>query len=324
MTTMRFIQAISVALREEMAADDNVILLGEDVRLSLMGATVGLVDEFGRDRVIDTPISEAGFTGMAIGAALAGLRPIVEYEIATLPYVAWDQLVNQAVKMRYMSGGQVAVPVTFRVVGSGAAGGMAGQHSDHMWPALVNAGMKVAVPSCPADMKGLLKAAIRDDDPVMIFESGKLMSSRGDVPDEDVVVPLGKGQIRREGTDVTIAAIGYLVNEALAAAETLWSEKGISCEVIDVRSLLPFDDVLILESVGRTKRLVVADDANRTCGFASEVVARVCEEFGPKLVSPPRRVTRSGYVMPYARELEAVVTPDSSSIVTTVEAIVER
>jgi pyruvate dehydrogenase E1 component beta subunit len=287
-----------------------------------MGATVGLVDEFGRDRVIDTPISEAGFTGMAIGAALSGLRPIVEYEIATLPYVAWDQLVNQAVKMRYMSGGQVSIPATFRVVGSGGGGGMAGQHSDHMWPALVNAGMKVVVPSCPADMKGLLKAAIRDDDPVMVFESAKLMSMRGDVPEGDVIVPMGKGIVRREGTDVTIVAIGYLVNEALVAAETLANEKGISCEVIDVRCLLPFDDQLVLDSVGRTNRLVVADDANRTCGFASEVVSIVCEEFGPKLVAPPRRVTRGGYVIPYARELEAVLMPNASSIVSTVEAIV--
>src|ERR1022692_701565 len=189
MTTMRFIQAIAAALQEEMAADDKTILIGEDVRLSLMGATVGLVDEFGRDRVIDTPISEAGFTGMAIGAAVAGLRPIVEYEVATLPYVAWDQLVNQAAKMRYMSGGQTSVPVTFRVVASGAAGGMAGQHSDHMWAALLNAGLKVVVPSCPADAKGLLKAAIRDDDPVIVFESGKLMSMRGEVPDGDVIAP---------------------------------------------------------------------------------------------------------------------------------------
>jgi len=321
---MRFIQAITSALQEEMAADDKTILLGEDVRLSLMGATVGLVDEFGRDRVIDTPISEAGFTGMAIGAALAGLRPIVEYQISPLPYVAWDQLVNQAIKMRYMSGGQAKVPVTFRVVGSGAAGGMAGQHSDHMWSALVNAGMKVVVPSCPADAKGLLKAAIRDDDPVIVFESGKLMSMRGEVSDGDVITPLGEGVIRREGTDVTIAAIGYLVNEALVAAETLASEKGISCEVIDIRSLLPFDDGLILESVGRTRRLVVADDANRPCGFASEVVARVCEEFGTELLAPPRRVTRGGYIVPYSRELEAAVMPDATSIVGTVEAVVGR
>lgn len=311
MPKTRFLQAIIEAQKEEMARDENVIVIGEDVRLSLMGGTVGLHDEFGADRVIDTPISEAGFTGMAIGLALEGFRPVVEYQIGTLPYVAWDQLINQAMKMRYMMGGQVKVPVTFRVTASGAPGGMAGQHSDHMWPALINAGMKVVVPSTPWDMKGLLKSAIRDDDPVIVFESGKLMSSRGEVPETDEVVPLGQAAVRREGGDVTIVANGYLVGEALKAADEL-AKDGFSAEVIDPRTLWPLDIDTIMASVSKTRRLVVADDANRLCGFAGEIISQACEQV--ELLSRPVRITRSGFLMPYARELEAELTPGTAEL----------
>lgn len=307
----RYIQAIAEAQLEEMTADDRVIVLGEDVRLSLMGGTIGLLEKFGRERVIDTPISEAGFTGMAIGLALEGFRPVVEYQIGTLPYVAWDQLVNQAVKMRYMLGGQVKVPVTFRVIASGAPGGMAGQHSDHLYPMLLNAGMKVVVPTTPWDMKGLLKSAIRDDDPVIVFESAKLMSSRGEVPGATEVVPLGQASVRRKGGDVTIVAVGYLVNEALKAAEQLAADD-IEAEVIDPRTLWPLDIDTILASASKTGCLVVADDANRLCGFAGEVVSQVCEKID--LRSRPQRITRSGFLMPYAREMEAELTPGVDQI----------
>jgi pyruvate dehydrogenase E1 component beta subunit len=308
-------QAANEALREELARDPNVIVLGEDVRVALMRVTAGLVDEFGPERIIDTPISEAGFTGMALGAALSGLRPVIEYQISTLPYVAMDQIVNQVMKVRYMTGGQARVPLTIRCVASGAGGAAAGQHSDHLYPMLINAGLKVVISSNPYDMKGLLKAAIREDDPVVVFEPARVMGVRGEVPDEEYIVPLGSGKVRRVGSDLTIVAVGHLVNEALNASIRLSDNYGIECEVIDPRTLHPLDETVIHRSIRHTGRLLVADDSNRTCGFASEVLALAAESAWECLRSPLRRVTRSGYVVPFARELETAIVPHADSIV---------
>lgn len=317
---IRFLQAINEALLQEMERDSDVLVLGEDQRFALMGATAGLLERFGPDRVLDTPISEAGFTGMAVGLAMAGKRPVVEYQITTLPYVAMDQLVNQAMKMRAMTGGQVKVPMVVRLISSGAGFGLAQQHSDHLYPMLLNAGMKVILPSTPYDMKGLLISAIRDDDPVISFETNRIIASRGDVPEETYAIPLGKAEVKRPGRDVTVVATGMLVPEALKAAEVL-AGQGIELEVVDPRTLLPLDRETILASVARTGRCIVADDSNRTCGFAAEVVSVVADEGFESLKAPVKRVTRADVPVPFAKHLEAMVLPTAAGIVETVEAL---
>ena len=205
---INYLRALREALMQEMRRDPNVVVLGEDVRQSLRGITKGCLEEFGHDRVWDTPISEAAFVGLATGGAVAGLRPVVEFQIGTLIYVAFEQMANQAQKLRYMMGGQAKVPVTYIVPGSGARPGLAGQHSDHLYPCLLQAGIKVAIPSTPHDAKGLFTAAIREDDPVVIFAPASVMNVTGIVPEDDVYVPLGSAEIKRRGTDVTVVAVG--------------------------------------------------------------------------------------------------------------------
>lgn len=285
-----------------MAADPSVILLGEDLRQGTRGASHGLYVAF-PDRVLDTPISEAAFTGFATGAALGGLRPVVEFQVPTLVYVAMDQLVNQAAKLRLMSGGQARVPVTYIVMGSGGRGNTAGQHSDSPYAPLVHGGIKTAVPATPYDMKGLTITAIRDDDPVAIFVPAGAMGSRGDVPEEPYAIPLGRGDVKREGDDVTVVAIGHVVKEALAVAIELESE-GISVHVWDPRSLLPLDRAGLLEAVRRTGRVVIYDDSNRTCGFAAELAAVIAENAFDDLRAPIRRVTRGDIPIPFSVPLE--------------------
>lgn len=324
MTTMRYLQAVRAALHEEMARDERVFVIGEDVRVGINGATTGLVEAFGEGRVYDTPISEAGFTGLAAGAAMAGLRPVVEYEINPLQYVAMDQLVNQLARLRYMTGGQLSMPVTIRVAGSGMGaignGGLAGQHSESTWAMLMHIGMKVVVPTTPADAKGLLKAAIRSDDPVMIYEPTVLYASRGEVPDGDELVPLGVASCRRDGSDVTVVATGHLVAEALTAAEELAGE-GIELEVIDPRTLYPLDAGAILGSVARTHRLVVADDGYRFFSFASEVAAIVADRGFGDLRAPIKRVTRPMVPVPYSPSLLAEIAPTAATITDAVRSV---
>lgn len=319
---LRFLQAINEALTQEMERDPNILVLGEDQRTAMMGATAGLLDRFGPDRVVDTPISEAGFTGMAVGLAMAGKRPIVEYEITVLPYVAMDQLVNQAMKMRAMTGGQVKVPMVVRLISSGAGFGLAQQHSDHLYPMLLNAGLKVILPSTPYDMKGLLIAAIRDDDPVICFETNRIIATRGEVPEEPYTVPLGKADVKREGRDVTVVATGLLVNESLKAAEQL-ATQGIDVEVVDPRTLLPLDHETILASVAKTGRCVIADDSNRTCGFAAEVAAVVADAGFASLRAPIKRVTRADVPVPFARHLEAAVLPTAPAVLQAIQAVLQ-
>jgi acetoin:2,6-dichlorophenolindophenol oxidoreductase subunit beta len=319
MHNLRFNQALREAIVEEMRRDPAVIVLGEDVRCGLMGVTGGLLEEFGPQRVFDTPLSEAAFTGLAIGAAIRGLRPIVEYQISSLPYVAMDQLVDQAAKLRYMTGGQLRIPMVVRIAMSGAAGSLAAQHSDHNYPMLAHMGLKVALPARPADAKGLLKAAIRDDDPVIVYEDAKCLSQRGEVPDEDHIVPLGVATRVRDGADITVVAVGHLVEESLRAAERL-AEEGISVEVIDPRTILPLDADAILSSVGKTGRLVIADDSNSFCGFAAEVAAQVAHRGFDRLRAPILRCTRPTLPVPFSAPLERAVLPGEAQIARTVRA----
>lgn len=293
---------------QEMRRDPNVIVLGEDIRQSLRGITKGCLEEFGPDRVWDTPISEAGFVGLATGAAMAGLRPVIEFQIGTLLYVALDQMSNQAQKLRYMMGGQGSIPVTYIVPGSGARPGLAGQHSDHLYSLLMQGGFKVLMPATPVDAKGLLTAAIREDDPVVLFAPAAVMSARGVVPESDVCLPLGKGVVRREGRSLTVLTVAPLLADALKVADSL-EPMGISVEVLDARSLLPFDYPLLVGSVKKTGRLVVFDDCNRTCGFGAEISAFAAENLFDVLLAPIIRVTRADVPVPFSTALDKHVLP---------------
>jgi acetoin:2,6-dichlorophenolindophenol oxidoreductase subunit beta len=317
---MRYLQAMAKALHDEMARDPTVVVLGEDVRESLRGVTKGLVEAFGPERVLDTPISEQAFTGFATGAALAGRRPVVEYQIQSLLYIAFEQIVNQAQKLHLMTGGQAKVPVTYIVPGSGARLGLAGQHSDHPYSLFVHMAVKTALPATATDAYGLTVAAIRDDDPVILFAPAAVLATRDEVPDEPFVVELGRGRIHREGSDVTVVAVGHLVHEALALADELATE--ISIEVLDPRTLHPFDWALLAESLARTGRLVVYDDSNRSCGFAAELLATAAEEMN--LVAPPRRVTRADVTISFAVDLELRALPGRDRLEGAIRGVVRE
>ncbi len=321
MTSLRYLEALRQGLRDEMQRDARVFVIGEDVRQGLRGVTRGLLGEFGPDRVLDTPISEAGFTGFATGAALAGMRPVVEFQVPSLMYLAFEQIVNQAQKFSLMTGGQVKVPVTYLFPGSGARRGLAGQHSDHPYSFLVHAGVKTVVPSVAADAYGLLISAIRDDDPVALFSPAAVQAQRGEVPDDRPPVPLGTARIHRRGEDVTVVAVGHLVAEALRSAEEL-DKEDISVEVFDPRSLLPFDHAALASSVARTGRVVVCDDSYRTAGFGAEVAAFVAEECFGALRAPVRRVTRADVPVPFSVLLEEQVVPSRQYLTTAIRDLV--
>jgi acetoin:2,6-dichlorophenolindophenol oxidoreductase subunit beta len=319
MSAIRYLPALGKALRDEMAADPSVFVLGEDVRESLRGVTKGLLDEFGPDRVLDMPISEQMFTSFATGAALAGRRPVVEYQIPSLLYLAYEQIANQAQKLRLMTGGQARIPVVYLVPGSGARLGLAAQHSDHPYPPFMHNGIKTVLPATPADAYGLMISAIRDDDPVLYFAPAAVLPVRGEIDDQPAPIPLGKGRIHRHGSDVTVVAVGHLVHDVLHIASELDGQ--ISVEVFDPRTLHPFDWDLLASSLERTGRLVVVDDANRTCGLAAEVVATAAEEM--RLITPPRRITRADAPIPFAVELERAILPSRPQVATAIRAVME-
>jgi acetoin:2,6-dichlorophenolindophenol oxidoreductase subunit beta len=313
MRDIGFLQAINEALAEEMERDPTVFIMGEDVRLGAFGATRGLIDRFGAQRVRNTPISEAGFAGAGVGAAMAGMRPVVEIEFASFFYCCFDQVCNQAGKLRYMSGGQARMPITFRCV-YGAMGSAAAQHSEVVYSQFLAApGLKIVVPSDAADMKGLLKAAIRDDDPVLVFEHGRLGFTTGPVPDGDHVIPLGKGAVKRVGTDVTIVAVGAMVPKALTVAEELAAE-GLSVEVFDPRSLVPLDEEGLLASVAKTGRVVVVDEGHRRGGAAGDLVAVIIDQGFDYLNAPIKRVTALDTPIPFSPSLEEFVLPSEAKI----------
>ncbi|MET1005224.1 MAG: transketolase C-terminal domain-containing protein [Propionibacteriaceae bacterium] len=320
MASMRYQQSLAAGLHDAMADDPQVLVMGEDVGQSLRGVTRGLQEEFGAERVIDMPLSEQAFTSFATGLALSGFRPVVEYQIPSLLYLVFEQIVNQAQKFRLMTGGQASVPVTYLVPGSGARQGLAGQHSDHPYSFFVHAGVKTVVPATPEDAYGLFRSAINDDDPVAVFAPAAALGVRTDAANVGQLVPLGVGRIHRPGTDVTVLAVGHLVHDALAVAADLADE--ISVEVVDPRTVYPMDWNLLAESLERTGRLVVFDDANVSCGFAAEVVATAAESM--HLVAPPRRVTRADAVVPFAVALERVVLPSREQLTAAIHGVMKE
>lgn len=314
---LRFLQAIQEAQYEEMVRDEQVILMGQDLRANVFGAAAGFLEAFGPERVRDLPLSEAASVGMAVGAAMAGLRPIVDLTVASFMFVAMDQFVSQAAKSRYMFGGQATVPVVYRQA-LYYHGGTAAHHADRPYPMFMNVpGLKIIAPSNGPDLKGLLKSAIRDDNPVLCFEDATLWGRRGRGPApeaEEHLVPLGVASIPRPGTDLTIVGIAGGARLALDAAEQL-AEEGISAEVVDPRTLVPMDWDTILGSVARTGRLVVVDPANRTCSAASEISAQVVEHCFDALQAPIIRVTTDDVHVPFSPVLEKQIYPNVEKVV---------
>jgi pyruvate dehydrogenase E1 component beta subunit len=315
MPRLSYRRALTRALADEMTRDESVFLLGEDIRVAAANVTSGLLKRFGPERVVDTPLSEQAFTSFATGAALAGLRPVIEFQIPSLLFLVFEQIVNHAHKFPLMTGGQCAVPVTYLVPGSGSRTGWAGQHSDHPYSLFAHVGVTTVVPATPADAYGLLVSAIRCDDPVVVFAPAGALDVRADVADL-APVPLGRGVVRRPGTDVTVVAVGHLVHDALAVADELADQ--VSVEVFDPRTLYPFDWDGLVGSVSRTGRLVVVDDSNRSCGIAGEIIATVVERV--RLLAPPRRVTRpDGAVLPFAPALDRAVQPGRDQLTAAIQ-----
>ena len=322
MAKRRLIQAINDTLFEEFRRDSSVILFGEDVEISLFGDTRGLSQEFGPARIRNTPISEALITGMALGAAAAGHRVIAHLMFSNFMYTGFDSIANQASKLRYMTGGQVNFPVTY-IAAYGGGKSIAAHHSDTPYPLLMNlGGINVVVPSTAFDAKGLLKTCIRGNDPSFFLEAGGRGGEMGEVPDEDYTIPLGKGVIRIEGTDVTIVAIGSMVKLAMTAATGLIKD-GISAEVIDPRTLVPLDEDMILSSVKKTGRLVIVDESRDRCSAASHIAAVVADRAFNDLKAPIKRVTVANVAMPYAPNLERLVMPSVDRISEVVTQLVE-
>lgn len=306
MSQMTMVSAINSALRHEMGADERVVVLGEDVGKlgGVFRVTAGLQQQFGRERVIDTPLSETGIIGTAIGMALNGLRPVPEIQFADFIYPAVDQLINEAAKYRYRTSGELNCPMVVRVpVGGGIRGGH--YHSQSPETIFVHtAGLKVVCPSNPYDAKGLLLAAIRDNDPVLFFEPKRVYRAlKMDVPEGEYVVPLSSAKVVREGEHVTVVAWGAMLLEALAAAEEV-SAQGVAAEVVDLRTLWPLDLDTVVESVQKTGRLLIVHEAARACGLGGEIVAQICEKAFLHLEAPPRRVTGWDTPFPYTLENE--------------------
>jgi acetoin:2,6-dichlorophenolindophenol oxidoreductase subunit beta len=313
-----YMEAIVQAQMEEMHRDHRVILMGED--LSVYGDGL-MVKTFDANRVWNTPISENSFAGMAIGAAMTGLRPIVALSIASFMYLPSDQIINQAAKLRYMTGGAVRVPVVFRC-SMYYDRSIAAQHSDRPYPMFMNApGLKILAPASPADMKGLLKAAVRDDDPIVVFEDATLWTSKDDVPtDPNYVVPIGSARVARAGQDATIVAIAGAVKTALAAADAL-AKEGVRVEVIDPRTLVPMDMETILNSVAKTGRLVLVDNAHRTCNAGAEIAAMVTENGFSYLRKPIVRLSTPDVPIPFSPALEKLVYIRKDDIVSAVKRV---
>ncbi len=318
-------EALNEALHEEMERDPTVFVIGEDIAAigGLFQVTSGLLDRFGSQRVIDAPISEAAQAGAGVGAALVGCRPVVELQIADFVSLVMDQVVNHAGKWRYMSGGRVTVPFVLRgAVSSGI--GMAAQHSQTLEAWFVHApGLVVIMPSTPYDAKGLLKSAIRDDNPVVFLEKRLLYSRRGPVPEEEYTVPIGVADVKQEGSDVTVAAYAQGVHLGLQAARQL-AREGISVEVVDLRTLKPLDIDTVVASVRKTGRLVAVTEAARAGSMASELVARVTEADFDSLKSAPVRVTAKDTPMPYAAPLERAVLPQVEDVVEAINQVLGR
>jgi pyruvate dehydrogenase E1 component beta subunit len=323
MATVTYRDALNAALREEMERDPNVFLMGEEVGVYQGAYKVsrGLLETFGDRRVVDTPIAELGFAGIGVGAAMVGLRPVIEFMTWNFALLAIDQVVNSAAKMRYMSGGQIGMPIVFRGPG-GAALQLAAQHSQafESWYAHVP-GLKVVAPATPYDAKGLLKTAIRDDDPVVFLEGEMLYNMKGEVPDEEYTVPMGVADVKRAGSDVTIICHSKTVSVALKAAEDLAQSHSVSAEVVDLRSIRPLDVDAIVTSVVKTNRCVVVEEGWPFCGVGAQVVDEIQREAFDHLDAPVLRVTGADVPMPYNRTLERLAKPNPEKVIEAVKRV---
>jgi len=321
MARRRLIEAINDALVEEMERDPKVVLFGEDVELSILGDVRGLYSQFGPGRVRNSPICEPTLTGMAVGLAAAGYRPVLHLMFANFLFTGMDAIANQMAKLRLMTGGQMELPITI-IASYGAGRSSAAQHSDTPYPVLMNlGGINVLTPASAADAKGLLKTAIRDPNPCVFLEPSGRGGDFGEIPDDDHLVPLGSATILRAGSDVTVVAIGRMVKLALKSAEALAGD-GTDIELIDPRTLVPFDIETVLESVAKTGRLVIVDEARECCSAASQIAAVVAERGFDLLRAPIRRVTTPNVAIPYAPNAEAHVLPDESRISDAVRSVV--
>ncbi len=318
MAQLTLVEAVRTAMAEEMAADPSVIVLGEDVGVhgGVFRATDGLQKQFGELRVIDTPLAELGIAGVAIGAAMNGLRPVAEIQFADYIHPAYDQIVNEAAKIRYRSNGTFACPVVFRApFGPGVHGGL--YHSQSVEALFFHVpGLKIVVPSTPYDAKGLLKSSIRDDDPVLFFEHKKMYRRvRGEVPEEDYTLPIGKAEVKRPGADLSIITYGMGVHLALEASQRLASEDGVQAEVLDLRTLVPLDAEAIKGTVARTSKVLILHEDNKTGGIGAEVAALIAEECFQELDGPIVRLAAADTHIPYAPELEEAVLPNVQDVI---------
>ena len=322
MRTVQFREALCEAMSEEMRRDPTVFLMGEEVA-EYDGAykvSKGMLAEFGPKRIIDTPISELGFTAISVGAAMNGLRPIVEFMTWNFAVLASDQIINHAAKMLQMSGGQFHIPIVFRG-GNGSAGQLAATHSQSYEAFYANIpGLKVVTPSNPADAKGLLKSAIRDDDPVLVMESERMYGDKGEIPDGEYLTPIGVAHVARKGTDVTIVSFGKMMKVALAAAEELQKE-GVNAEVIDLRTIRPLDTATILESVRKTNRLVVVDENFPMVSIASEVAYRVQKDAFDFLDAPVLRINQADTPLPFSAPLIDASLPNAARVIAAVKEV---
>src|SRR5260221_2285456 len=324
MSVITYREAVARAIDEEMARNENVIFFGEDVGRAggVFKVTPGLYEKYGPERVLDTPISENAIVGAGIGAAVTGMRPVIELMFADFAAVTLDQIVNQAAKLRYMSGGQIKVPLTIRAA-QGAGAGFASQHSQCCEAWFMNApGLKVAVPSNPADVLGLLKSAVRDDNPVVFLEHKFQYAEKGEVPDGEHLVPFGVANVVREGTDVTIVAVQRMVTAAMKAAQEL-EQEGISCEVIDPRTLVPLDLETIINSVKKTGRLITVEEAVHAGCWGGEVATHVSDEAVWYLESPIVRVTLKGGLIPFSGPLEEYAVPSKDDVIAAVRRVLK-
>ena len=322
MAKKRMIQAINEALDGEMQRDNKLILFGEDVEISLFGDTKGLVDKYGTDRIRNTPISETVMSGMAVGAAAAGFNVVCHMMFGNFMYTGFDSIANQASKLRYMTAGQISLPIVYMSVFGGGRSAAA-HHSDAMHPLFMNlGGLKVVTPSSPMDAAGLLRASIRDPNPVIYLQAAGRGGELGEVPDEEFIVELGKAAVLRSGEDLTIVAIGAMVRPALRSVDFQKNE-GVSIELIDPRTLVPLDKEMIFKSVRKTGRLIIVDEARDTCSAASHIAALCAEECFSALKAPIKRVTVNDIAIPYSPPLEKNVLPNEERINNTVSEILK-
>jgi len=326
MATLTYREALNQALAEEMERDEDVFLMGEEVGLynGAYKVSKGLLDRFGELRVVDTPITELGFAGLGVGAAMVGLRPVIEFMTHNFAMLAWDQVFNSAAKIHYMTAGQFKCPIVFRGP-SGAALQLSAQHSQALEATYVHfPGLKVVTPATPADAKGLLKAAIRDNDPVVVLEGELLYAMKGEVPDEDdFVIPLGVAELKREGTDVSIITHGKMVHVCLQAAQKL-EKDGISAEVLDLRSLRPLDVEAILRTIHKTNRAVYVEEGWSFGGIGATIVDLIQDEAFDYLDAPLGRVTQADVPMPYAKQLEKIAKPSAERVIAACEKVLYR